>query len=181
VWTGPCFANGEINVRGDHAVVAWIVRTGSWEGVALDGLAVVAALDAEGTLHTNAEGPVKSVVFVDEKADAGQSRALVALARSLAPKHLANIVKVERRSISYSRDGFESSLTAGSDVTLKTTSLGHCDKVCCNEEMAYPPVGGSARVAPAKTLENAYQGSALGGARWSDPDKRSALIGTFAR
>jgi hypothetical protein len=28
VWTGPCFANGEINLRGDSAILGWSVRKG---------------------------------------------------------------------------------------------------------------------------------------------------------
>ena len=68
VWTGPCFANGEINLRGDNAVLAWRVTTGKSHGEDLSGLAVVAAIDSEGTLTTNVEGKIRSVVFVDDRA-----------------------------------------------------------------------------------------------------------------
>ena len=48
LWTGNCFAMGEINMIGDLAVVAWVVNKGEFEGVTLDGLKVVAALRSEG-------------------------------------------------------------------------------------------------------------------------------------
>jgi len=179
VWTGPCFANGEINLMGKQAVAGWIVTKGSWGGVALDGLKVVAAISAQGTLHTPGEGKIAAVALVDEKATAEQAKALLAMARSLAPRHLENIVKVERRAITYTRDGLEAVLSAGDDARIKTTAFCACDRICCNEEKAYPSIG-EARVECAKTLEHAFRGAGLDGT-WSDPVKRSAMLGTFAR
>ena len=48
VWTGPCFANAEMNLGGKQAVMAWKVDKGSIENVQLDGLSVVAVLTASG-------------------------------------------------------------------------------------------------------------------------------------
>src|SRR5262249_20223590 len=50
VYTGSCFANGEVNLVGNQALVAWKVKSGSWEGVALDGLVVAGAVRANATL-----------------------------------------------------------------------------------------------------------------------------------
>lgn len=180
VWTGPCFSNGEINLMGKHAVAAWIVGKGSWGGVALDGLKVAAAISAQGTLHTSNEGRVTAVIFVDEKSDARQAKALADLARTLAPKHLETVVAIERRAISYAKEGLDTILTVGDVATVKTTAFCACDKICCNEEKAYPSISGSARTDCAKTLENAYRGSALE-ATWSDPIKRGSMVGTFAK
>ena len=44
VYTGQCFANGEVGLSGDQAILAWHVRSGSWNGVKLDGFSVVAAM-----------------------------------------------------------------------------------------------------------------------------------------
>ena len=161
VWTGPCFANGEINLIGKNAVVAWIVAKGSWGGVALDGLKVAAAISAQGTLHTSGEGKVTAVVFVDEKADAAQAKALVELARALAPRHLETVLKVEKRPIAYTRDGLDAALTVGDVAKIKCTAFCACDRICCNEEKAYPSISGSASVDCAKTLEHEYRGAAL--------------------
>jgi uncharacterized protein DUF1326 len=180
VWTGPCFSNGEINLMGKNAVAGWIVSKGSWGGVTLDGLKVAAAINAQGTLHTAGQGEVTAVMFVDEKADADQAKALVAMAKSLAPKHLANVLKVEKRAIAFSRTGLEAVLTVGDVATIKTTAFCPCDRICCNEEKAYPSISDSAKVECAKTLENAYQGGALD-TRWSDPIKRGSMVGTFSR
>ena len=50
VWTGPCFANGEVGLTGNDALMAWRIRKGTWNSVALDGLSVVAVVHARSTL-----------------------------------------------------------------------------------------------------------------------------------
>jgi hypothetical protein len=180
VWTGPCFANGEINLVGKQAVAAWIVTQGSWDGVALDGLKVAAAIVSEGTLHTEGEGRVTAVVFVDERADARQAKALLALARTLAPRHLGQVVAVERRPISYAKKGLEAVLEVGDVATVKTAAFCACDRICCNEERAYPSISTATTVDCAKTLEHSYRGRSLGSA-WSESTKRGSMIGTFSK
>ena len=49
VYTGQCFANGEVNLVGNEAILAWHVRTGSWDGIPLHGLTVASAVRATGT------------------------------------------------------------------------------------------------------------------------------------
>ena len=44
VYTGSCFANGEVNLVGNQAILAWHVQSGSWDGMPLDGLTVAAAV-----------------------------------------------------------------------------------------------------------------------------------------
>ncbi len=46
VYTGPCFANGEVGLRGNQAILGWKVRQGSWNGIALEGLSVVGVVRA---------------------------------------------------------------------------------------------------------------------------------------
>src|SRR5207245_1717799 len=50
VYTGQCFANGEVNLVGNEAILAWHVQSGTWNGVPLDGLSVAAAVRAKGSL-----------------------------------------------------------------------------------------------------------------------------------
>ena len=57
VYTGQCFANGEVNLVGNEAILAWHVRNGGWDGVSLEGLTVAAAVKANGTLGDPYESP----------------------------------------------------------------------------------------------------------------------------
>src|SRR5438132_9810428 len=80
VWTGPCFANAEMNLTGKHAVLGWKVEKGSLGAVRLDGLGVVAVVAAHDTLGLTQTGPARAVLIVDRLADAAQREALIRLA-----------------------------------------------------------------------------------------------------
>src|SRR5262249_41754187 len=76
VWTGPCFANAEMNLSGKHAVIGWKVENGSLDNVRLDGLSVVAVVAASDTLGLEQTGHSKTLLIVDAKADSAQRDAL---------------------------------------------------------------------------------------------------------
>jgi hypothetical protein len=96
VYTGPCFANSEVNLAGKQAVLAWRVTRGAWQGVPLDGLAVAAAVRAAATLGDPYGGPLdpRSVIVVDQRATPAQRDALVAFAHSVAGNLLSSVVAV---------------------------------------------------------------------------------------
>jgi hypothetical protein len=199
VYTGPCFANSEVNLAGQEAVFAWRVSQGGWKGVALDGLSVVAVVRAAATLGdpTRSPLPARAVVLVDERADAAQKQALVALAHEMGGDLLSDVVTVESAPIemtiqaasaeahpghsNHAADisGF-ASLKAGTEVELRTRALNHHDHLCGNEEVYYPPLTPTAGAVPAVTLAHAFRGSELG-KTWSSPGKRSAFVGRFER
>src|SRR5437762_12437266 len=67
VYTGPCFANAEMGLTGKEGMLVWSVREGSWNGVKLDGLNVIAIVRADGTLGDLRYQPRsgKAVLVVD--------------------------------------------------------------------------------------------------------------------
>src|SRR5271154_2939937 len=69
VFTGPCFSNAEVFIYGNHAVMAWKVTEGSWNGVDLRGLCVAAAVDGTTTFTEDQPEKAESVLMVDAKAD----------------------------------------------------------------------------------------------------------------
>src|SRR3954453_9454410 len=75
VWTGPCFANAQINLTGKHAVLGWKVEKGAFDQVRLDGLGVVAVLAAHNTLGVKQAAPARAVLIVDRRADDRQRQA----------------------------------------------------------------------------------------------------------
>lgn len=198
IYTGPCFANGEVNLAGKEAVFAWRVSQGAWNGVPVDGLAVVAVVRANATLGdpTNSPLPARSVVLVDERADARQREALVGFARAMAGDLLADVVAVESAPIQLSVESAKAggdhahhgmaglsgsaSLQAGDVVELRTRGLNHGDHLCGNEEVYYPPLNATTEAVPAVTLTHRFRGGDLG-KTWSSPDKRSAFVGRFER
>jgi hypothetical protein len=184
VWTGPCFANGEVNLMGKEGILAWSVSEGGWDGVPLAGLKVVAVVRANSTLGDPfaADSTTRSVIVVDEKATQEQGRALVRMAQSLGGDLLQNLVWVRTAAVTMdiSRQAGSASLKAGEYAEIRTRPLNHHDMHCGNEFEYYPPLASGTQARPAYALANRFEGEGLN-TTWSCPLKRSAFVGTFAR
>lgn len=183
VWTGPCFANGEMGLEGKEAILAWRIDRGAWNGVALAGLAVVAVVEAQGTLGDPdaVRGVPRSVLLVDERGSAEQRQALAAFAREMGGELTAQVVEVETSPIETDFGGAPgfARVRAGQVAEIETRALTHHDRHCGNEIVFYPPLT-QAQASPAATVSHAYRGRQLG-VTWSSPGKRSAFVGTFSR
>src|SRR5271170_7577584 len=96
VYTGQCFANGEVNLVGDEAILAWHVQSGSWDGVSLDGLTVAAAVHARATLRDPYADPEpgRAILRVDDQATPQQRSALVAFAHQMGGELLRHAQQV---------------------------------------------------------------------------------------
>ncbi len=106
VFTGGCIMSSEADTVGKQAVLAWKVDRGSFNGVSLDGLSVVAALSGDANLGIHEIGGVranvKSAVVVDERANAAQRIALVAMVTELAKASVGKVVNVTSAPIQFS-------------------------------------------------------------------------------
>ena len=185
VYTGFCVANSEVGLAGDQAILAWRIREGSWNGVSLDGLSVVAVVKAKSTLGDPYHNPypAKSILIVDSRATSQQQAALQAFAQSMAKDLLLNVVKRETASIAVEiGEGTEhgrSKLTAGSEVAMETRSIGGKDHMCGNEDVYYEPLVPLSHAMPVFTLNNQFAGTGLG-VTWRLNDKRSSFVGHFS-
>lgn len=186
VYTGQCFANGEVNLTGREAIMAWKVDRGSWDGVKLDGLAIAAAVRANATLGDPYADPypAKAVVFVDDRATPEQQHALVALARHYAGKLLDNVVatKAEPVMMELPQDHHQhgrARMMAGSMASIETRPINATDHLCGNEVTFYPPLVKLDHSVPAVALTDRYSGPGLG-TDWTLHGKRSAFLGRFS-
>ena len=185
VYTGPCFANSEVNLTGREAVLAWRIDKGRWDNVALDGLAVVAVVRASATLGDPYAGPLpaKTLFIVDARANDAQRAALVGFAQAQTGGLLRDIVAVESLPIRFAvdeagRHGY-ATLEVGNVVRISTRAIGDADHLCHNEEVYYPPLAANLNHAmPAVATRSAYSGNHLG-ANWNESGRRGAFLGTF--
>lgn len=185
VYTGQCFANGEVNLVGNEAILAWHVQSGSWDGVPLQGLTVVAAVRANGTLGDPYESPypAKSVLLVDDQATAQQQAALVSFAGHMGGELLKNVeqvIPVQMELVMNTEHHGAAMLRAGKFATVQTRSIGDQDHLCGNEVTFYPPLTQLSHSMPAVALTDAYSGPGLG-VSWDFHGKRSAFVGSFTR
>jgi hypothetical protein len=185
VYTGQCFANGEVNLAGNEALLAWHVQSGSWDGILLDGLTVAAAVHARATLGDPYANPypAQAVLIVDDRATAEQRVALTAFAQQMGGELLSHIGQViaapVEMAISSKRHG-AAWLRAGQFAMVQTRPIDENDHLCGNEVTFYPPLTPLAHAMPAVALTDSYRGPGLG-VDWESHGKRSAFVGTFIR
>ena len=184
VYTAACYANSEVGLVGDQAILGWKIHQGDWKGVNLNGLSVVAVVKANATLGDEYLNPypAKAVLILDERATASQRKALAELAITEGGKLISNVVRVETAALSLEVGEGEqhgsAKLLAGNLARIETRSLCAGDHLCGNEQVYYPPLTKVSHAMPAYTIQEAFDGKGLG-VVWSRADRRSAFIGTF--
>jgi hypothetical protein len=185
VYTGQCFANGEVNLVGNEAILAWHVQSGSWDGVSLEGLSIAAAVRANGTLGDPYENPypANAVLLVDDQASAQQRAALARFAQHMGGELLKNVtqvIPVQMELVVNAEHHGAAMFRAGEFATVQTRSIGENDHLCGNEVTYYPPLTELTHSMPAVALTDAYSGPGLG-VSWDLHGKRSAFVGAFAQ
>jgi hypothetical protein len=188
VYTGPCFANAEMGLEGQEAIMTWSIRKGELDGVNLDGLSVIAVVRAKETLGDVGRFPAsdsRSVLIVDKTATAKQRDALVRFVREKAGSLLGTTVNVETAPISVdvclagcSKEGC-ASVRAGRLVEIETRCLGGDDHLCGNEDLYYPPLTKVSGARAAYTMSGAFRGDGLD-TRFNEANRRSAYLASFS-
>jgi len=185
VYTGPCFANSEVGLVGNEAILAWKINEGDWNGTSLNGLGVVAVVKAHATLGDpyHSAYPAQSILIVDQRANGRQRLALQAFAEAMAGKLLSHVVRVDaapiQLTLAQGEEHGTARLAAGNLARIETRSLCHGDDICGNEFVYYPPLVRLAHAMPAFTLEDSFQGKGLD-VVWNHMGKRSAFVGSFS-
>lgn len=186
VYTGPCFANAQVGLTGQQAIMAWGIDRGTHEGVDLSGLKVVMVVRAADTLGFGGglvvhPDPIRSVILVDSRATSTQQTALAEFARQRAGRVAGEVVRVAAVPIAMNLDHIDmvGQLQAGKEVKLLTRKLAKGDCVCTNEEIYYPPLTQVDNSEPAFTVDGGFGGRGLG-QRWTNPRTRSAFLATFS-
>ena len=181
VFTGGCIMGSEAETVGKQAVLAWKVDRGSFNGVSLDGLSVVAAVVGDRNLGIQEIGggkaTTRSAMYVDSRANAAQQIALVAMATELSKGIVGTIVQVTPAPIQFA-DSEKNIHVATGPVALDVNKHITHDPSCGAMQWFHPLASvEDATIGVAE--KNAFSGTSLG-SKWSDPNRRSAFFGTFA-
>ena len=187
VWVGACFANSEIGIVGDQAVMGWRIAGGSWNGVKLDGLSVVAAVKASATLGSvyGNPYPAKSILIFDAKATEEQRVALTAFVKAMGGQLFDNIVRTDSAPISFEvkyegEHPVSGAMKAGEMAAIKTRLVSDKDHVCGHEDVFFEPLAPTVHSMASVALVDSFKGQGLG-VSWTLSEKRSAFVGTFAK
>jgi hypothetical protein len=183
VFAGGCIMNSEAETMGRQAILAWRIASGTFDGIPLDGLSVVAAVAGDrnlGMREMGGEEPtsVKAIIRVDPRATPAQRDALLALVRELSGGLITEIVSVESAPVRFATTSKYVEVTVPDTLALVVNKEMKHDPSCGAMQWFTPftPITQSA-MGTAET--HSFSGAGLG-TRWSAPDKRSAFWGTFA-
>ncbi len=187
VYTGACFANSEMGLLGDQAILAWRISKGTWNGVRLDGMSVVGVAKASGTIgdEYHSAYPAKAVLILDDRATSEQRVALKAFAQSMAGELFDEIVRVDSAPISLDIEYFgehpsSAVVVAGELAGIRARLLTDKDHYCGNEDIQYRPMAPTGHAMAGVATLDQFRGDGLG-VQWTLRNKRSAYIGTFVR
>ena len=179
VFTGGCIMGSEAETTGRQAVLAWKVDRGSINGVQLDGLSIVAAVVGDKNLgihELGGEKPIlRSALFVDERANAAQRVALIAMAKELSSV-MGTVVSITSAPIAFADKPADIAVNAPQIALAVDKHAEHT--VTCGAEQWFHPLATVENPGIGLARQHSFSGSALG-SKWSDPDKMSAFFGTF--
>lgn len=181
VYTGGCIMGSEGEVSGREAIMAWRVSAGSMYGVPLDGLSVVAVVAADTNLSMHELGgarpsSIKAIVMTDERANPAQQQALVALARTMAPDVVRDVVATRKAPISFRTTADGVQLSAGAAKLDMTTDVEH--SLACGAAKWFSPLASTQDAKVGLTRTHEWGGDGLG-TRWRQIDRKSSYFGTF--
>lgn len=181
VFAGGCIVGSEGETSGREAILAWRVGQGQVNGVSVDGLSIVAVVSSDVNLGTHELGGVapktiRTAIRVDERATAAQRDALVAMARTLAPKMVTDVIDLKAVPITFTRDADHLAVRAGEASMDVATTVDHAPT--CGALQWFSPLAKLTQSALGHTRSEAWSGSSLG-TQWSMGDKRASFYGSF--
>lgn len=185
IYASHCFANSEVGITGDLAVMAWSIDQGTYQGVSLDGTKVVAVVNASSTIGNPFGDPLpsKAMLIFDEHSSILQRDALAGFVQAQGGALMANVVHTTTAPIEIDFHGSihdrVATLRAGEIVSLETREIRGTDSLCHLDDIYYEPLVSLDHAMPAFAIEQSFRGDGLGH-RMREYRRSSAYLGTFA-
>jgi len=178
VFAGACHHEGEVTTVGRDAVMAWRFTDGSYEGVSLKGVRLVAVVNASKNFEF-ADAVRRSVVYLDADATDAQRRASAALVRDKFAAALGEVLAVKAAPIRFTSSDKTFEVTAGKAAYMKVNkSVGD---ICCLQEQQVwgTPFIGLEQARTGFGVQTRYQDSDLISS-WAASEMNNAYFGAFA-
>lgn len=180
VFAGACHYNGERVTEGRSAVLAWDIQGGTFDGVDLTGVKLMAVVSGEQNL-ADADAGRRTEIVVDAGDKDGQAArvaAAVAWAKAKCGDQLGTIVSAKAGRVTARRDSGETLMSAAGFASIDVRPMP--DKGCC----AQPHLVWYTPIMPIDDRRVGYTqaaGYAAGrvGDTWQRSDENSAIYGTF--
>jgi hypothetical protein len=178
VFAGACHYNGELTTTGRDALMAWRVASGSWHGVELAGVRVLAVVSADVNL-SDVQAERRSELIIDRSASSEQARAMTDAIKSMYAATLGKVVNVSRAPIEFKHEDRAYSVSSSSIVTIEVEAMP--DDLCCRmpQLVWYEPLVPLTSRKVGHTIKALYAGGTVCDA-WQRNGENSAFYGSFS-
>ncbi len=177
VFAGACHYNGEVVTTGRDAVMAWDIKSGTWNGVDLAGVRAIGVVTSDDSLLS--ENALRRLeLIVDSGASEAQSAAFVQVLEKKYAPSLGQITSVRRAPVSFRRDKDSYRVEAANFASLTVSAMPN--KECCKmpHMVWYSPLVPVRDRKVGYTTKVTYAGGVLGDA-WERSRENSAFYGSF--
>ena len=178
VYVGACHYGAEYVEGGREATLVWNIRQGTWKGVSLDGLTVVAVVTAKNNLAIDTKTR-RSVLYIDTKATSKQRTALVDLMTTKRSEILGEVVSTENAPITFTKQGVKYDLQVGKVLSL-SVSRYPCQNCTQPHQIWYKPLEQLDTPIVGKSTSYCYQDKILSVAWDCGEDTNNVFVGDFA-
>lgn len=176
VYTCACLCSGEQVTGGREAILAWHIQDGSYRGVPLAGVKIVAVVVGESNLSTDS-APRKSVLYLDGITSNQQQQAALALLARHYEKAVGEIATVHQAPIAFYVDGERAAVTVGDTVHLETRKARLPEDAHPGSQLWYQPFVPMAEATLATTVFYKYWGSDLARQWWERDSGITGYLG----
>ena len=178
VYVGACHYGAEYVEGGREATLVWNIHQGTWKGVSLDGLTVVAVVTARNNLaiDTNTR---RSVLYIDAGATSEQRTALTDLMTAKRAEVLGEIVSTEAAPITFTKQDVKYDLRVGEVLTL-SVSRYPCQNCTQPHQIWYKPLEQLDTPIVGKSTAYCYQDKILSVTWNCGEDTNNVFVGNFA-
>ncbi|HUB26875.1 MAG TPA: DUF1326 domain-containing protein [Tepidisphaeraceae bacterium] len=177
VFAGACHYNGELTTSGRDAVMAWDIASGSFNGVNLAGVKVVAIVTSDENLSDD-QTSHRAQIIVDRSAGDEQAAAAVMALREKCGDSLGQVVSVSRAAVDFTDHNDAFAVNASGIAKLSVQPMPNAE--CCKQPnlVWYSPLYDISSRRVGYTVTSAYSGGVLGDA-WIRHGENSAFYGSF--
>ncbi len=178
VYVGACHYGAEYVEGGREATLIWNIRQGTWKGVSLEGLTVVAVVTAKNNLAIDTKTR-RSVLYIDERATSEQRVALTDLMTTKRGELLGEIVRTESAPIAFTKEDVKYDLRVGQVLTL-SVSRYPCQNCTQPHQIWYKPLEQLDTPIVGKSTSYSYQDRILSVTWNCGEDTNNVFVGNFA-
>lgn len=177
VFAGACHFNGEVVTTGRDALMAWNVKSGSWQGTDLSGMRVIAIVNSDDNL-ANSHAVRRTELILDESTSHDQKVAMLAALKSRYAATLGQIVSVRSAPIVFRHEGKTYDVRSAS-AAINVEAMPN--DLCCRMPSLvwYDPLVALGQRKVGYTVRAAYSGHTTGDP-WERADENSSFYGNFS-